>query len=282
TPTATPTGNTEIYPDQTATADPDTTVAYVHTVVHLDRRTFDYKNITAVSSLGWPVALFEADGVTPLTDHNADGIPDTGKMWDDTPVTIVVKVTVPPGTPGGTADMLVVTAQSGRNPLPQNADTATDTTIVSGAPTLSISVSASAVTFGAVGPDGEVDPGVSGVSSTVDDQGADYVIDAADGQGAAEVTVTSSVPWTGYCRASENAGTATSVTIADQRLAWRLDGAAGWTAFTTAVESPPYGNNCFPSRIVGSNTYLYDYRLRILWSDAAGTFESVVTYEVSQ
>ncbi len=76
----------------------------------------------------------------------------------------------------------------------------------------------------------------------------------------------------------------TPIRIADGRLEWRLDPAGAWAAFATAVQSPPYSNNAFPTRAVGTNTYRYDFRLRINWTDVPGTFSSLIiyTYTASQ
>ncbi len=72
--------------------------------------TFD---ISATSARGWSISLFQTDGVTPLADTDADGIPDTGSVSGLTTAGIVVKVVVPSGAPPDAVDRVVVTAVSG-------------------------------------------------------------------------------------------------------------------------------------------------------------------------
>lgn len=50
---------------------------------------------------GWPAAFFAADGVTPLSDTTADGIPDSGALAMGAGRTVVVKLTPPAGQPVG-------------------------------------------------------------------------------------------------------------------------------------------------------------------------------------
>lgn len=274
TPTpAPPSGTTDINPNNRADANPGAIVAYMHTVTHTGV-SFDTKDITYVSSRGWTSGLYAADGVTPLTDTNGNGIVDTGRLSAGQSVTIVVKVSVPAGTLAGTQDVTTVTANSGRNPSPANSYSVTDITTVKGV--LSISMSAASVTFGFVGPTGEVDPAVTGVTSTTNASGAYYVKSAAQ-----TVTVTSNAPWTGYCRAGENTGPA-GIFVTNERLEWRLVDDATWRPFSVPAYSAPYDNTCFASRRTGANTYQYEYRLRVDWTDDPGTFSVVVNYVATQ
>ncbi|MHB0870411.1 MAG: hypothetical protein ACYC5J_13315 [Chloroflexota bacterium] len=271
TPTGTPvppSGTTDISPDQAQVALPGATASYTHTVTHLGS-SFDVKNVTATSSQGWQIGLFEADGTTPLTDHNSDGIPDTGRIDSGQSKSIVVKVTVPSGAAAALQEVTTVTANSGRNPAPSNSDTATDTTTV--AAVLRLSLSTSNVTFGLVSPVGEVDPVVGGLTSSTDEQGAYYVK-----QGALRVEVSSNGPWNGSWQAAENRGSAASLRVADGDLEWRVDGGE-WTAFITANQSWPFAN---PAS--GSGSYSFDYRLRVLWADDPGGFDSAISVMVSR
>lgn len=269
-----PTGTTDIEPDLAQLSVPDAIVSYEHTVTHVGS-TFDTKDVTASSDQGWALGLFQADGVTPLTDSNGNAIPDTGRLNSGESIGIVVTVTIPPGVLARTEDVTTVTADSGRNPGPANQDSVTDTTTILGV--LTISISTALVEFGNVSPQGEVDPATMGVTSTNDDQGAYYVY-----TDAVQAAITSNDAWTGYCRAAENSGTATDITVADGRLEWRLSGDAAWTAFTTATQLPPFDNNCFASRSTGENVYTYDFRLRVEWTDSPGTFSSEVAFAASQ
>jgi hypothetical protein len=259
--------STTIKPNRKGRTDPGTTVKYAHTVSNGPRRP-DVKNVTAVSNQGWPVALLAADGVTPLTDHNGDGIPDTGQMNRRGVEQIVVAVTVPAGAPAGIQDITTVTAISAESTNPRAAATVQDKTTVNRV--LSLMIDTPEVSFGEVSADGALDPAIPGLSSVTDADGAYYVRDAA-----LQVEVTSNAPWTGTCLAAENSGTATSVTIAGGRLEWRPAGASAWTSFTTNSIS------CLPSFPLGTTTFVYDLRLRVEQTDGAGTFTSVVTFDVA-
>lgn len=99
----------------------------------------DTINLTAVSAGGWPVTiyrdvngngLYEPGTDTVLADSpgDADAIPDSGLLSDAGPgsaMRILVAVTVPAGTPDGTADVTTVTGTSVFDPT--KTDTATDT-----------------------------------------------------------------------------------------------------------------------------------------------------------
>lgn len=70
--------------------------------------TFD---LTATS--GWPVSFFDANGTTPLTDSDSDGIPDTGSLAPGTSRTIVARVSAPNGAmPGANTNASLVATSS--------------------------------------------------------------------------------------------------------------------------------------------------------------------------
>jgi hypothetical protein len=264
-----PSGNTDISPDRSATAGPGTAVSYQHTVTHLGK-SFDYENITAVSSRGWQVDLLDSDG-RPLTDHNNDGIPDTGRLDPGGSTTIVVRVTVPADVAPGVQDVTTVTAVSGRDPSkPGNRDSVTDTTTVGGS--LKLTLSTGSVDFGSVAPTGEVDPGVSGVTSTVDDQGAYYVK-----AGALRASITAGGPWRGSWQAAENVGSSSTLRIDRGVLEWRLSGSDQWTPFSGSPRVWPFANPA-----AAGADYSFDFRLRVLWTDDPGTFDAPITVSVSQ
>jgi outer membrane protein assembly factor BamB len=59
----------------------------------------DVIDLTFTSTLPWPVALYESDGVSPLVDNDWDGVPDTGVLAGLVSHPIVVAVSVPETTP---------------------------------------------------------------------------------------------------------------------------------------------------------------------------------------
>jgi hypothetical protein len=242
-------------------------MVYSHTVRN-SGTSADFKNLTAISSQGWAIRLYESDGVTPLTDHNGDGIPDTGRLSRNGRARIVVAVTVPASAPAGVKDVTTVTAASALFPSARNTATATDKTAVNRF--LTLQMGTTEVAFGRVSADGALDPAVPGVTSVVDDQGAYYVK-----EGAIRVDVSGNTPWTGTCSARENRGTARTVRIADGRLEWRLAGTTEWHAFSRRDDT-----TCFPGQPTGTTTLVYDLRLRVERTDAAGTFNTVATFTV--
>ena len=88
--------------------------------------TFD---LTANSALppGSSVQFFKADGVTPLTNTSGDTVVDTGPLAAGAMIPVVVKVTLPTNTPGGTGLNLdtIITANPVNNPLAAANDTVT-------------------------------------------------------------------------------------------------------------------------------------------------------------
>jgi hypothetical protein len=275
TPSPTPTstavatqgGATKIGPDNSASADPGATVVYMH-IVQNPGPVSDIKEITAISSQGWTVSLFAADGTTPLMDTNQNGSVDTGLIGAGQSKGIVVKVMVPPGAMRGATDVTTVTAMSAGSPGASNSATAANTTTVNGV--ITISLSTSTVEFGSVSPSGAMDPGAVNVWSTTDGFGAHYVKD----QGL-QITVSSNSAWTGTVWAQENVGSASSIRISDGDLQWRLEGDLDWTPLHLSSSTFGEGRS-------GSSSHWYDYRLRILWEDDPGDFKSAVTYRVTQ
>jgi len=75
----------------------------------------DVFNLNVTSSLGWSASLFQADGVTPFTDTDGDGVNDTGSVPGLRNHTIVVSVTVPSGAGLGTIEETSVRATSTRD-----------------------------------------------------------------------------------------------------------------------------------------------------------------------
>lgn len=61
---------------------------------------FDLTLGSSTFPTGTAIALFKADGVTPLLDTNGNGIPDTGNLDPGENADIVIKATLPPGATG--------------------------------------------------------------------------------------------------------------------------------------------------------------------------------------
>ena len=130
-------------PDNAQTLTPGVTYYYSHTVTNTGNFD-DTINLTAASSQTWAVQIFRDNGVVGtyepgidvlLTDSaaDADAIPDSGLLINDTSTNIFVAVSVPPGTPNSTVDVTTVTAVSSFNAA--GTDIARDTTTIN-APTV--------------------------------------------------------------------------------------------------------------------------------------------------
>lgn len=64
---------------------------------------------------GWPLAIFRADGVTPVSDSDGDGVPDSGSIPQGGSRTIIAGVTTPAGASVGTSNTASVTVRSSLN-----------------------------------------------------------------------------------------------------------------------------------------------------------------------
>jgi hypothetical protein len=260
---------TGITPGTAGSGDPGASVTYSHLVTNLGDHA-EAINVTAGSSSGWSVALLGTDGTTPLLDLDGDGVPETSSLAPGESLPIVVAVVVPPDAPAVAVDVTTVTASSADNP--GTSASASDVTTVN--PVLVLTAAPTELTFGLVAADGPLDPSVPGIiASAADATGAWYVLAAA-----IQVTVASNAPWTGTCSATENTGSATTVTIAEGRLEWRLAGAEAWTPFAVAGASWPNTAGCFPFADLGTTTLVYDVRLRIEATDPPGTFSTRITF----
>ncbi len=75
----------------------------------------DVFNLSVTSSLGWATSLLQADGVTPFTDTDGNGVVDTGPVPGLGNRTLVVSVTVPTSAGPGVIDETGVRATSTRD-----------------------------------------------------------------------------------------------------------------------------------------------------------------------
>ena len=135
-------------PDNAQTMTPGVTYYYSHTVTNTGN--FDATvNLTVASSQSWAVQIYRDNGIVGtyepgidvlLTDSasDADAIPDSGLLINDTSMKILVAVSVPPGTPNATVDVTTVTGVSSFNA--SGTDIARDTTTIS-APTVVVTKS---------------------------------------------------------------------------------------------------------------------------------------------
>jgi hypothetical protein len=131
------------------------------------------------------------------------------------------------------------------------------------------------------GPNSNSGDSVLDYQSSVGNQGSYYVW-RASGSGLT-VTVKSNQPWNGTVAASENSGTATSMSVASGVLRYTegsepasYGACASGTAFTTIATSWK------GSIAEGIQVYAHYYCLRVDWDDDTGTFISTVTYSVTQ
>ena len=102
----------DIYPDSTSLGTPNAVISFDNTIDNLNLVGPDVPDISYTSSLGWPVSLYMADGVTPLTDTDGDGTIDAGTIQANDSTDIIVKVTVPPYASPGDVNVVNITASS--------------------------------------------------------------------------------------------------------------------------------------------------------------------------
>ncbi len=104
----------------------NTTVDFVNTVQN-DGNAVDEINITLnpASTIpgGWSVQFFRSDGVTPLADTGADGIPDVGLVNPGATRDFIVRIIIPGAAAAGGPYLAVVEAISANNPAVSNLTT---------------------------------------------------------------------------------------------------------------------------------------------------------------
>lgn len=163
---------------------------------------------------------------------------------------------------------------------------------LSAAPTLTLTLDSSSADFGSgLGPDGSPSSLPAVTAYPNGNAGAFYVRHGAAGNFAVSVTIESTDPYTGSVSATENTGTA-GMKIANNDLRWSLGdmgslaAAQGGTPFTTAADGTVFddASSCASGapKQQGQCTFSFDYSLLVSWTDAPGTFSSVVTYSATQ
>jgi hypothetical protein len=260
-----------------SSGNPETVVIYTNTVTNAGG-VADVFDITTSSSAGWPVALYQANGSTPLVDNDGDMIPDTGSLSSGQSVNIVVKITVGWNT---ISDTTTITSTSSLDTLASDIGANTTTA----PPTITVIVSDGTAQFGTSispqGDDSDSPDAVSDYQGAVGNQGSYYVWKSSGGTGVG-LTVKSNRTWNGTVGATENTGTSPTMTIASGVLRYATTqpvtyaACASSTAFTTT--SVTWQSNVGP----GITAYTYFYCLRVDWDDDPGIFQSTVAYSVSQ
>ncbi|HEY0684210.1 MAG TPA: hypothetical protein VGD45_17890 [Steroidobacter sp.] len=121
----------QVDPSTVASSVQGGTVSFTNPVIN-NGNGVDTFNMTLVNNAfpaGTTFQLFRADGVTPLTDSNGDGAPDTGPMNAGTTRNVVVEATLPTGVAGGGAYTIDLVGRSLIDPTQSDSGTDTLTTI---------------------------------------------------------------------------------------------------------------------------------------------------------
>lgn len=108
----------QVFPDNVGSASSNSVKTYTHQVQNTGNTT-DTIDLTATSSQGWQVGIYDASGQTTLTSVTLGPRAST---------TITVEITIPEGVPNGTTDVTTVRGTSRADPT--KTDTATNTTVV--------------------------------------------------------------------------------------------------------------------------------------------------------
>lgn len=185
-----------------------------------------------------------------------------------------------------------ITKSAGGSDITGVVDGATNFGTLSAAPSLTLTLNTTSADFGTgLGPNGSPSSLPAVTAYPNGNAGAFYVRHGAAGNFAVSVSVASSDPYTGSVSATENTGTA-GMRISSNDLRWSLGdmgnlaAAQGGTPFKTAADGTVFNSasSCASGapKQQGNCTFNYDYSLRISWTDAPGTFNSVVTYSATQ
>jgi len=95
-------------------AEAGTSAIFVITVNNTGTAQESY-DFEAISSQGWSVAFFDGS-MNPLTDHNANSLVDMGPIAPQSHSFLKVSVSIPPGEPAGSFDLIEIVAYPWSNP----------------------------------------------------------------------------------------------------------------------------------------------------------------------
>jgi hypothetical protein len=163
---------------------------------------------------------------------------------------------------------------------PASADSGAVTVTATNNAKLTMTIGAPSANFGsALDPTGAGTSGqVSATASGSGDQGVYYVWSPS----GALVTVKSNKTWNGTVQASENSGSATSLSVASGALRFDSSAPSTYAAASTASAFSATPATWQQNHAKGSSSFTYNYLLRVDWSDDPGTFSSTVTYSATQ
>ena len=104
-----------INPPHTTTIQAGTSITLTHTITNTGLID-DIIDVETSSTLGLTVELYQADGITPLSDSNANGKPDAGLLAAGNSIDISVTFTAPETLDAGQTDETTFTARSSLQP----------------------------------------------------------------------------------------------------------------------------------------------------------------------
>ena len=138
-----------------ASATQGATLAFSNTLTNNGNGTDRFNVVVGASSfpVGTTYALYQSDGVTPLTDTNSDGIPDTGPIAAGASTAVVLQVQLPTGATGG-AYQVQKTATSVADPLASATATDILTTIIANVVDVTNNAAGGAAPGAGPGPEG--------------------------------------------------------------------------------------------------------------------------------
>jgi hypothetical protein len=163
---------------------------------------------------------------------------------------------------------------------PASADSGAVTVTATNNAKLTMTIGTPSAHFGsALDPTGAGTAGqVSATAPGSGDQGVYYVWSPS----GALVTVKSNKTWNGTVQASENSGSATSLSVASGALRFDASNPSTYAAASTASAFATTPTTWQQNHTKGSSSFTYNYLLRVDWSDDPGTFTSTVTYSATQ
>jgi hypothetical protein len=167
---------------------------------------------------------------------------------------------------------------------PVSGETGTVTVSATNNAKITITIADTSAAFGTnldpSGPASNSTDTVAVYTGSTGNQGAYYVWKS--GGSGLTVTVRSNRSWNGTVQASENSGTAASMTVASGVLRWAETEPTSYSACSSATAFGTTAGTWKSNIAKGVNSYTLYYCLRVDWDDDPGTFSSTVTYTVTQ